>query len=298
MSERLTDQMNRRQFLTIGLAVAGGAVTLQPDGEPDDTQRSKKDFTRWAFLSDTHVGAHPGIRFRGFYPHQNLQRTTDQIGAALPDGLVITGDLTRSRGSTDAYESFKALLAPIAERRPIHLGIGNHDNRDNFLRVFTPSRGRGNGLKNRHIIATDAGPVRLVVLDTHLYSNVFPGLLGKLQRIWLETFLEASDDKPTLLFLHHSPRADLLDAGRLLDIVAPARKVKAVVYGHSHKYKFSTFDGIHFINLPAVGYNFTGAQPVGWVEARLTGAGGEFILHAVGGNRNRHGRVTTVRWRA
>ncbi len=298
MSDRLTGQINRRQFLSIGLAVAGGAVTLQPDGRLADTQPGRKDFTRWAFLSDTHIAADPGIRFRGFYPYQNLQRTADQIGTDLPDGLVITGDLTRSRGSAEAYESFKTLLAPLAERRPIHLAIGNHDNRDNFLRAFTPARGRGNGLRNRHIIATDAGPVRLVVLDTHLYSNVFPGLLGKLQRIWLETFLEASDDKPTLLFLHHSPRADLLDAGRLLDIVAPARKVKAVVSGHSHKYKFSEYDGIHFINLPAVGYNFTGAQPVGWVEAHLTGAGGEFILRAVSGNRSHHGRVTTVRWRA
>ena len=70
------------------------------------------------------------------------------------------------------------------------------------------------------------------------------------------------------------------------------------MYGHSHKYEFRESDGIQLINLPAVGYNFTSAQPVGWVEARLNGKGGEFVLHAVGGNPKKDGRTTMVRWRA
>ena len=142
-----------------------------------------------------------------------------------------------------------------------------------------------------------AGPVRMIVLDSLLYTNVYGGMIGQTQRTWLETYLHVCDDTPTILFLHHTPRADLLDARRLFDIITPIKKVKAVVYGHSHKYEFRESDGIQLINLPAVGYNFTGAQPVGWVEARLTGKGGEFVLHAVGGNPRRDGRTTMVRWR-
>ena len=59
-----------------------------------------------------------------------------------------------------------------------------------------------------------------------------------------------------------------------------------------------TIEGIHLINLPAVGYNFNDREPVGWVEARLAGDGGEFILHAVGGNREMDGRVTPLHWRS
>ena len=143
-----------------------------------------------------------------------------------------------------------------------------------------------------------AGPMRVIILDTLLYVNMFPGMLGKLQRIWLETYLRMSDNTPTILCFHHTPRADLLDMRQLFEIVAPVKKVKAIVFGHSHKYQFSEYDGIHLINLPATGYNFTGSQPVGWVEARMTDQAGEFILHAIGGNMRHHGSVRFLQWRA
>jgi 3',5'-cyclic-AMP phosphodiesterase len=303
MSDVLGRQLNRRQFLTVGLAAAaGGVLTLQPQqtevlhaGVPVDTRRNS---TRWAFLSDTHIHASSRHRFRGFYPYQNLQKVVDQIGADLPDGLVITGDLARSRGSIDAYDNVKALLEPIARERPIHMGLGNHDRREDFLHAFAHPGGNDSGLQDRHIITAMAGPIRMIVLDTLLYVNLFPGRIGKLQRTWLENYLWMTDETPTILFLHHSPRADLLDSRRLFDIISPVRKVKAVVFGHSHKYRFTERDGIHLINLPATGYNFTGGQPVGWVEARLTAEGGEFVLHAVGGNMSRHGSVRYLHWRA
>jgi len=290
MFKVLTRQWNKRRFLTMSLAATSGMLSLPPDGD------ACEDSTRWAFLSDTHIHGNPQYRFRGFCTYQNLQRVADQIGADMPEGLVITGDLARSRGSADAYGNFKSLLAPIAKERPIHMCVGNHDHRDDFLLAFTGSTDTA-AIKDRHIVTAMAGPIRMIVLDTLLYVNTFPGMLGKLQRIWLETYLAASDETPTILFFHHVPRADLLDTRRLFDIISPARKVKALVFGHSHRYEFSEREGIHLINLPATGYNFTAAQPVGWVEARLTGQGGEFKLHAVGGNVSQHGSTRYVRWR-
>ena len=76
------------------------------------------------------------------------------------------------------------------------------------------------------------------------------------------------------------------------------KKVKAVVYGHSHVYAFSEYKGIHQINLPATGYNFSDNDPVGWVEARLTAHGGEFVLHATAGNKDKDGTITKLAWRS
>jgi 3',5'-cyclic AMP phosphodiesterase CpdA len=297
MSDGSQHHVNRRQFLTFGLAVAGGVMAMRPRTGYAEKVKDRKDMARWAFLSDTHIAADPDNRFRGFYPHQNLRKVTAQIASDLPDGIVITGDLSRWSGGAQAYDRLKSMLAPLAEKRPIYLGVGNHDNRSDFLQAFENSDDSGEAVKDKHIITAMAGPVRMIVLDSLLYTNVFGGMIGRTQRTWLDTYLRVCDDTPTILFLHHTPRADLLDARRLFDIITPIKKVKAVVYGHSHKYEVCESDGIQLINLPAVGYNFTGAQPVGWVEARLTGEAGEFVLHAVGGNPKRDGRTAMVRWR-
>ena len=143
--------------------------------------------------------------------------------------------------------------------------------------------------------------MRLVVLDSLLYVNKVAGLLGRAQRTWLAEFLQANDDKPTILFFHHTVTdgdGDLLDAPRLFDIVRPARAVQALVFGHSHAYGFSEMDGIHLINLPACGYNFRDDQPLGWVQAQLTADAGEFVLHAVAGNTDVDGQMTKLRWRS
>jgi 3',5'-cyclic AMP phosphodiesterase CpdA len=258
----------------------------------------RNECTRWALLSDTHVATDPENRYRGFYPYRNLQEIAGQIACDPPDGVVVTGDLARLKGQVAAYENLKTLLAPVTAQRPVYLGLGNHDDRDDFFRAFANSGIPAKTVENRHVITEVAGPVRLIVLDSLLYVDTIPGMLGLSQRTWLENYLRVCDDRPTILFLHHTPRIDLLDTGRLFRIIAPMPKVKAVVYGHSHKFRFSEYKGIHLINLPATGYNFSGRQPVGWVEARLTARGGEFTLRALSGNRKSDGCSERLVWRS
>ena len=152
-------------------------------------------------------------------------------------------------------------------------------------------------VENRHILTVTIGPVRLVVLDTLYVVNMMPGLLGRPQLSWLDRLLRACDDRPTILCLHHTPKVELLDTGRFFEIIAPVSKVKAVVYGHSHKYAYSQYKGIHLINLPAAGYNFSSKQPIGWVEAHLTARAGCFTLHAIAGNRARAEKTERLCWR-
>jgi 3',5'-cyclic AMP phosphodiesterase CpdA len=256
---------------------------------------------RWAFLSDTHIPADPENNYRGFYPYRNLQKVVTQISAGLPEGLVITGDLARLEGLGDDYVNARKLLAPISERRPVCVALGNHDNRQNFLEVFSEPGGSKQAVSGKHVVVIDAGPVRFFVLDSLFFVNQAPGLLGQAQRAWLAETLRAGDDKPTILFFHHTlgeGDGELLDVPRLFDIVRPASQVKALVFGHSHVYHYSELDGIHLINLPASGYNFNDAQPVGWVDVTLTAEGGQFTLRAVGGNTNADGSVKELRWRS
>ena len=148
--------------------------------------------------------------------------------------------------------------------------------------------------------SVEAGPVRFLLLDSLIEANVTPGFLGKSQRTWLDIFLSAAPPKPTLVFVHHTlddDDASLRDVLWMFRILRPHKMVKAVIYGHSHSYKFGTEDGIHLINIPAVGYNFSGRAPVGWVEAALSAEGGDFRLHAIAGETSGDGKVKSVSWR-
>ncbi|MHC4437959.1 MAG: metallophosphoesterase family protein [Planctomycetota bacterium] len=299
MAEFFFNSMNRRSFIQTVLAAFGTLITINAGCSPDLIKPDEKQ-TKLALLADTHIPEDIENNYRGFYPYQNLQRTAEDIISASPDGAFIAGDLARLTGESGDYENLKKLLSQLAEETPVFMGLGNHDNRENFLKVFDETPGEKPAIKGKHVTVVEMASVRLIMLDSLLYVNKVPGLLGKTQRQWLEDFLKECDETPTILCFHHTLSdgdGDLLDLPRLYSIIAPIRKVKAIVYGHSHVYGYSEFEGIHLINLPAVGYNFSDSEPVGWVEARLTSRGGDFVLHAVDGNKDKDGSVMKLAWR-
>jgi 3',5'-cyclic-AMP phosphodiesterase len=256
--------------------------------------------THWAFLSDTHVPADPANEYRGFRPYDNLKKVIPEVVAAKPDGMLVCGDVARLEGKPGDYDNVRTLVAPVAGIVPVAFVLGNHDDRKNLLAAFASTQKGVQKVSGKHVAVIDTPSVRLVALDSNLQANVTPGLLGKAQRVWLQNFLAQSADLPTLLFLHHTlddNDGSLADVLRFLDIVKPSRQVKAIVFGHSHRYSFDTLDGIHLINLPALGYNFSEAEPVGWVDAVLRADGGDFTLQAIAGNRDRHGKTVSLRWR-
>lgn len=299
MVEIFDKSINRRDFLKTSLAAAGVLVTGYASFQPESRERLKKQ-TSWAFLADTHIPADVNDNYRGFYPYQNLQKIIPEIVSCSPDGVAIAGDLARLQGQAGDYVNLKELLTPVAEQTPVLMALGNHDDRGNFLKVFDKLSGEKQPVAGKHVVVVNRPPIRLIVLDSLLYVNKVPGLLGKAQRQWLQDYLEKCDDRPTILCFHHTLQdgdGDLLDVPRLFDMIKPIRKVKAILYGHSHAYGYSEFEGIHLVNIPAVGYNFSDAEPVGWVEARLTARGGDFTLHAIAGNREKDGSIVRLAWR-
>ena len=278
MAELYYNSMNRRVFIKTGLAAFGALVTVD-SRNVFGSGKARKQASRWAFLADTHIPEDVSNNYRGFYPYQNLQKVIAQIISDPPEGIAIAGDLARLEGKLGDYANLKKLLKPVAEKTPVIMALGNHDNRENFLGSFNKIAGEKQTAASKHVVVFNKPPVRLIILDSLFYVNKVSGLLGRTQRRWLEDYLRKCDDTPTILCFHHSlgdGDGDLLDVPRLFNIIKPIRKVKAILYGHSHEYRYSEFEGIHLINLPATGYNFSDAEPVGWVEARLTAKGGDF----------------------
>ena len=262
--------------------------------------RAAGESQHWALLSDTHIPANPVEAYRSFKPVENLKKVVEEVVAGKPEGALICGDLARLEGLKPDYEMLQSLVAPIVEKAPLALTLGNHDDRKNFLGSFGGAQAGKQTVQGKHVIVVEGPAVRFVLLDSLLQANVTPGQLGKNQRTWLAQYLKTSNDKPTLIVVHHTlddGDGSLVDSDRLFEIVKPHKKVKAILFGHSHVYRYDLNDGIHLVNLPAIGYNFTDAQPVGWVDSILTAQGGDFTLHAFGGNREKDGKTVSLKWR-
>ncbi len=288
--------IDRRAFLRLTSLGAATIATLNPrltHGAAAD------NVFRVALLSDTHV---PGDRkngYRGFNPWENLRQIVPQVVESNPEAMLLCGDAARLSGLPEDYAELRELLAPIAARVPIHIGLGNHDNRREFFKAFPSGAERVEPVKNKHILVIEHPALRIVMLDSLLYVNQVAGLLGKEQRQWLTDYLPEHADRPLVLFVHHTlgdDDGDLLDSDRMFEILRPHRQVKAIFFGHSHVWEQTRRQDIQLINLPAVGYNFEDSNPVGWVRAKFDVAGVDLTLQAIGGNTAGNGKTTRLDW--
>ena len=285
-------QSNRRNF------IESGVLTTILMGIPGTQAQDESSF-HLALLSDTHIPADRSNEYRGFRPWENLKRVIPEVLAVKPESALINGDAARLTGEVEDYRELKKLLEPLAAHCPVSIGLGNHDHRDNFQQVMQPATENKAAIEDKHVVVMEHPSVRIVQLDSLLYVDKVAGLLGQDQRAWLEQFLKQADDRPIVFFVHHTlgeGDGDLLDTDRFFQILKPHRQVKAIFYGHSHVYEYGFREGKHLINLPAVGYNFSDAQPVGWLDARFHRKGVDLTLHATGGNKADDGRTTSLKW--
>ena len=240
---------------------------------------------RWALLADTHLSTDPEACYDRQNTLANVQRALGQIAAAGVDGALVNGDLAWTEGLAADYERVAETFARLASDIPVAMALGNHDRLDRALSQFHPGAFSLDAPANL-ITVVDAPAVRLVALDSLYRTDVVPGLLGRAQREWLRSFLDAEDERPTAIFVHHPPKEDdsaLLDGDRLLEILQPRRQVKVVFTAHDHVWRHERRGHLHVVGLPSAGFSFLPASvSAGWVEARFSPGGVSLGFH---GNR-------------
>ncbi|HZS57170.1 MAG TPA: metallophosphoesterase [Bryobacteraceae bacterium] len=286
--------IDRRSFLKqVGCAAA--ALSFVSNVRGDNNSISV------ALLSDTHIAADPNDRFRGFSPHENLKQTTKQVSDGHFEMLLVNGDLARQTGQPGDYAQFTGYVNALADQMPLVVTMGNHDDRKNARSALVKRSGEVEPVEQKFVTTIDAGPLKFVLLDSLLATNVVPGQLGNGQRTWLADYIDTQGSKPLIVFVHHNPDplsdGALVDAQRLLDLLNARRSVKALFFGHTHVYSLEKQNGLHLVNLPAVGYNFADGNPVGWVSATFTAQGAELKLNAIAGEMRDNGKISQLTWR-
>jgi len=264
-----------------------------------------RDPKSWALLADTHIAADPEAASRGVKMAENLARTCREIRSleSLPSGVFVVGDCAFGTGQTGDYRTLAETLQPLREHGvPIHLALGNHDNRERFWDVLAEEKSQARPVSSRQTALIQGQGVNWLMLDSLEETNSTPGLLGKEQLGWLASALDARPDTPAIVVVHHNPGLNgnmgLKDTLPLFEVIRPRRQVKAYVFGHTHTWKVEQDEtGLHLVNLPPVSYVFKEGEPSGWVHARVEPDGMTLELRSLDSQHKDHGRAVHLKWR-
>jgi 3',5'-cyclic-AMP phosphodiesterase len=300
--------LSRRGFLVRSLAAGtAGLLSLK---ELSFAAEDGVDANRFALLADTHIPNGPSIAARGVNMTDHLRRVGQELVALSPKpaGVIINGDCAYLAGFREDYVNLAGLLEPIGQAGlPVHLTMGNHDDRGPFYEVLADQRPENPPLESRHVTILETPRVNLILLDSLWRVNVVTGEIGREQLDWLAAALDARADKPAVVIAHHDFQWDaatadrivgLRDSDALFEILKPRKHVKAYLFGHRHRWTFDERDGIHLINLPAVAYVFGPDDPSGWVDAHFQDDRLDLELRCLDKDHLQHGEQLQFAWRA
>ena len=224
---------------------------------PDKPVSHARDEPRAVFLkrvhiSDIHIDAEPIL---GLDPLASFEACLAHVEEfqADADRVVITGDLAH-RGREESYERLKARLAasPLKGERAPRLLIGNHDDREIFLRAVPEARRDANG----YVQWTEETPAGLFVYMDTMQPGTHAGRYGADRRDWLEGVLADAAGRPAWLFMHHNPlavhvaNADAIGIAEEAELRALLSRfrgtVRHIFFGHCHFTLSGAVDGIPF----------------------------------------------------
>ena len=266
---------------------------------------SSSNYIHWALLADVHVDVSLQTAPRGHDIAENLETCIEEIVESKPNATIIAGDLAFAIGLKCSYKNLAMLLKPLSKKgNSIYMILGNHDNRNNFLETF-PEFGFESVLKDKLCSLLEKDTFRAIFLDSLDENDGASGILGHLQLNWLAKELADTNKKPVLIFLHHYPYPDsegkgLLDFDKLMEIILPAKHVKAVIFGHAHRWELKKINGLHLINLPSSAYRFVN-QPenhwLGWVSALIWNEGMKLRLNCIENHQQLNAKEYDLHWR-
>ena len=293
--------LSRRGFLTRSLAAGAGLVLA-----PDLLAAGKTDENSWALFSDVHLAADRSLMSRGVNMTDHFRAVSGELLALpkRPAGLFITGDCAYNSGETADYGALAELLKPIRRRGvPVHLALGNHDNRERFWDAFQAEKAARRALPDRQVAFIKTPRVNWLMLDSLEKTLSTPGSLGEEQLAWAGRTLDENAHKPVVVLVHHNPGLEggsmgLRDTFAFLEMLRPRKQVKAYIYGHTHAWNSETdHTGLHLVNLPPVAYVFRAGLPSGWVHATVEADAMKLELRCIDPHHPDHGKRLNLPWR-
>jgi 3',5'-cyclic AMP phosphodiesterase CpdA len=181
---------------------------------------------KFIHLTDPHlVGRNEALY--GTDPAWRLRACVADILATQGDAAfcLITGDLTH-RGGSDAFALLRETLQPLP--MPVHLAVGNHDDRDDLHAAFPDSFRDADGFVQGRV---DTPEGVFLILDT-MEPGCSHGVFCDRRADWLARMLAESGARPFYLCLHHPPfpvgipgmdRLTLRESTPFLRAIAPHR---------------------------------------------------------------------------
>ncbi|OYU20106.1 MAG: phosphodiesterase [Rhodobacteraceae bacterium PARR1] len=212
---------------------------------------------KFIVLSDLHLGAAVGGAVNGLDTTARLAEAVKVINRDHADAalVLVAGDLA-DQGEPGAYLRLQDLLSALT--MPVHLTLGNHDDRAAFLSVFGADLDDPRGRVSRVV---DQGGYRVILLDTSE-----PGLIGghlcQGRRDWLAARLAEARGKPVIIVQHHHAnplwvpvdKINLADPEAYVAILKQHDDVRHVIAGHVHMPTSSVWRGIPMSTLSGSHY--------------------------------------------
>lgn len=193
---------------------------------------------------------------------QRLETAVDTVIRRYADAdfCVLAGDLA-DFGQAEAYERLKAIIARLPI--PVHITLGNHDDRPTFLSVFGQGFAAPTGKIDKVI---DIKGYRIILLDSSEPGRV-DGVLEAGQIAWLHEKLAEAMDRPVIVILHHNANAlhvnadtiRILEPDAFIEALKTHPDIRQVIAGHVHMTTTAMWRGIPFTTLAgghySVGFN-------------------------------------------
>lgn len=296
-------RLSRREFLK-RTALAGAAAALAPSSYAGLFGKTRDKHTL-AFFSDTHIAADTTTVSRSVNMADNLAACVLELAAwpVSPAAVIFNGDLALKDGQPGDYATFGRLIEPVRALAPVHLSLGNHDQRENFWQAFPHDATRQKGVPQKQCAVFSSPRANWFLLDSLEATNKTPGDLGAEQFLWLSQELTVRPDKPAIIVAHHNLNtiggiSGLKDSPALEELFVRQPQIKAFIFGHTHNWDISRHrTGVQLINLPPTSYIFKGGCPNGWVRCTLARDGMEVELRALDAKHPDHAQVKQLKWR-
>lgn len=215
------------------------------------------------WMSDPHFTATGDVS--GHDPVARVSAAIEHVNRfhADSDFCIISGDLV-NRGSLEDYRALKSLLDTLA--CPYFPMVGNHDSRAHLKSTFELPADCMDGFVQYAITTTEGV---MICLDTQKTGSDAGQLCPERTR-WLKSTLDATQDAPVFIFMHHPPMSlglpmqdqDRMENGQaFLDLIGNYPNIRHLFIGHVHRPICGTVAGIPYATMRSVLYQAPAPQP-------------------------------------